>query len=147
MQKGLSYMLKWIHKHGGAIETLVAQGGTRIAASEAALTALLYNHTIRNTACVKAAYLCSISNASMTLLGCLTSVTKVVLRGHPAWPYYTDFSLDPLGAPHTDQRPVDLDPLQGLPALTSLALTQGSFHGLGALKHLTSVFVIESHVL
>ena len=124
-------MLKWIHKHGGAIETIVTQGG--IAASEAAFTALLCNHTVTNIACLKSAYLVSnITSASMTLLGCLTSVTKVDLRGKPY---------------HASLRDCSLFPLQGLPDLSSLALAYGTFDGLGALAHLTSFFVSDSHTI
>lgn len=119
--------MKWIHNHGHADETLVTQTG--IALSEAALTALLYNHSISNTTCLKSAYLRDMTAASISLLGCFTSIAKVELSG--------DLERSPLAD-------LNLCPLRGLPDLTSLALEHGTFYGLGDLERLTSFSVRDS---
>lgn len=113
-------MLKWIHKHGAAAETLVRGGYSPW--SEAAQTALLACYVVHNTpALLTSAYLAGITDTTIDLLGNLSSIVRIEIdqQGRPAH--------------------LNLYPLRELLHLTSLRLDAGNFNGLGMLKYLTSL--------
>lgn len=121
-------MLKWIHRHGPAVKTLSARGGSLW--SEAALTALQSSYIAHDMqACLLVACLTCTTDSSIALLGCVSSVTQI--------------NLD--GAVLVDAR-LDLTPLQELPHLTSLRLENSEFDGLDSLQHLTRFWARDCHV-
>lgn len=120
-------MLRWMHIHGIAVETLTFVAGSPW--TEAALTALLSCCFMSNVpARLKSAQLTQMTDVSMNLLGWFQRVTALHLNSEPG-----------LSAR-------DLQPLQRLPHLTSLALEGGKHHSLDALEHLTRLFATDCQV-
>ena len=121
-------MLKWIHKHGPAVETLSARGGSLW--SQAALTALQSSYVAHNMqACLTFACLTCATDALMILLGLISSITQI--------------NLDM--AARVGAR-LDLTLLHELPHLKSLRLEDSNFEGLGNLQHLTRLWAKDCHI-
>lgn len=117
-RRRLPGMLKWIDEHGAAVKTLVFRTGSPW--SEAALTALLSCCVVHKLpACLTSAHLMDVTDGSISLLGCLTSLTQIRLDGRSA------------------SENLDLAPLQELPRLTTLSLANANCVSLSNLKHLT----------
>ena len=99
--------------------------------SEAALTALLSCYAVHNSpACLVFANLSHVTDTSMHLLACFSSITHICLDGR----------VDHNGF-------LNLTPLQALPCLSKLNLDEGNFCGLGGLQHVTSISARDCEVI
>ena len=130
----LPAMLKWLHEHGKAVETLVAQRCSpwldMILGSLLSTSLYVGVHTY-----LTKAFLCNIAATTLEALCHFDRLATIALElAHP------DQGSDIPGPQ------VDLDPLQGLPHLTSLLLAHGQFVHLETLSHLTSLAVVYSEV-
>ena len=122
-------MMRWIHIHGSAIETVVAVTGSPY--TEAALSSLLSYYATNNTPARVQTLRLYMSNSSVDLLPQFSSITRL--------------SLSPEGYPDVDNA-MSVTALQGLPSLDNLELYQGAFESLDCLQHLTCLIVRTGEV-